>query len=90
MLKEHDPTANPLSVFNMRKMDFCPIHFESISFALRVDERVVLDWIYENTEGRFHFGSDNRLQAKVSFENHSEASYFGLMMPTFNKSNYDF
>ena len=84
MLKEHDPTANPLAVFNMRRMDFCPIHFAEMSFNLKVDDRVILDWIYENTEGRFYIGNDARLHVKVAFENHSEASYFGLMINTFN------
>jgi hypothetical protein len=77
--------ANPLAVFNMRKMDFCPPHFESITFDLKSGERAITDWIYENTEGRFYFGQDaNRLSVRVGFEVHSEASYFAMFLPTIN------
>jgi hypothetical protein len=55
MIKYKEP--NPLAVFNMRRMTFCPIHFETITFDLRVNEKTISDWIYENTEGRFFLGS---------------------------------
>lgn len=76
--------ANPLAVFNMRKMDFCPPHFEPVSFELKSGGRAITDWIYENTEGRFYFGQDSHLSMRVGFEVHSEASYFALMLTTFN------
>jgi hypothetical protein len=99
MMKHNEP--NPLAVFNMRRMDFCPPHFETITFDLRSTEKAISDWIYENTEGRFFLGdvvkvvpeesgrprwSAQRQMSKcVGFENHSEASYFTLMMDQFNK-----
>jgi hypothetical protein len=55
MIKYKEP--NPLAVFNMRRMTFCPIHFETITFDLRVGEKTISDWIYENTESRFFLGS---------------------------------
>jgi hypothetical protein len=76
--------ANALAVFNMRKMDFCPAHFETLTFDLKCNERVLTDWIYENTEGRFYFGQDTRLNMRVGFEVHSEASYFAMFLPTIN------
>lgn len=85
MLKEHNPTANPLAVFNMRRMDFCPIHFEQLTFDRKVDFRVILDWIYENTEGRFYIDEVTRSSTKVAFEVHSEATYFSIMLHSFNK-----
>lgn len=55
MIKYKEP--NPLAVFNMRRMEFCPVHFERLTFDLYVGEKVIADWIYENTEGRFFLGS---------------------------------
>lgn len=93
MLKETIPTANPLAVFNMRRLDFCPPHFQTMSFTLVCDERIILNWIYEHTEGRFFFGTgpsliENwRFSMCVSFENHSELSYFSLLLHQFNVPN---
>lgn len=54
MLKHKE--ANPLAIANMRRMDFLPPHFEKIKFDIKVGEKVITDWIYENTEGRFFVG----------------------------------
>ena len=83
-LKQKD-AANPLAVNNMRRMEFCPPHFETITFDIKTDERTISNWLYENTEGRFFLGQDNRLNIRVGFEVHAEASYFGLILPTINK-----
>lgn len=86
MLKEHNPTANPLAVFNMRKMDFCPVHFERLEFKQLCETRALLNWIYENTEGRFYLRSDGaHRNTEIGFETHSEATYFSIMMHSFNK-----
>lgn len=87
MLKHGEP--NSLSVLNMRRLDFCPIHFQKMTFDLIVTEKVISDWLYENTDGRFFSGqivvNDKQLTYCVGFENHSEASYFALLLPQINK-----
>ena len=77
--------VNPLAVNNMRRLDVCPPHFETLSFDLKVNERNLTDWIYENTEGRFFFGRDSKSSSRVGFETHSECSYFAMFLPTINK-----
>ena len=81
---KHKDAANPLAVNNMRRMDFCPPHFETITFDLKANERTITDWIYENTEGRFYFGQDTRLNIRVGFEVHPECSYFAMFLHTIN------
>lgn len=73
----------------MRKMDFCPPHFETVQFDLRVSENVILNWIYEHTEGRFYFGPSQRFANAtgawcVGFEQHPESSYFALLLAQLN------
>jgi hypothetical protein len=91
MLKHGEP--NPLNIFGLRQLDWCPPHFESVSFDLYIQEKTITDWIYENLEGRFYFGqTDVRKDGKVvrqsiaAFESLSEASYFGLFLPQINQS----
>jgi len=50
--------VNPLAVFNMRRLDFCPPHFEIVRFDRHVFEKKITDWIYEHTTGRFYLGSN--------------------------------
>lgn len=84
--------VNPLDVFDLRQVNFCPPHFEKIAFDIRTSEKVIRDWIFENCEGRFFLGdmvAPNETGAPVmhkvaAFERHSEATYFGLFLPTIN------
>lgn len=78
--------ANPLAVFNMRKLDFCPPHFQLMTLPLRTDLRNILNWIYENTEGRFYIEKDASFELTVAFEIHAECTYFALMVSEINKS----
>ena len=55
MLKHGE--VNPLDVFGLRKLDHCPPHFERVIFDLRLSKKDIIDWIYENLEGRFYHGS---------------------------------
>jgi hypothetical protein len=88
-------TVNPLNVFNKRRLNHCPPHFLPIYFDLRVNEKVITDWIYEHLSGRFYFDSQYQMQDKpiiqqcAAFENHQEASYFSLLLTDLNKSNYN-
>ena len=87
--------VNPLAVNNMRQLDFLPAHFERVTFDLLVDQKNISDWLYENTDGRFYIGqavqhSDVAGEKPkscfcVGFEVHAEASYFAIMLPSFNQ-----
>jgi hypothetical protein len=92
MLKCGEP--NPLAVANIRKMDFCPPHFQKFNFDLRVVEKTILDWLHENTEGRFYTGQSvndsGKLSYCIGFENHSEASYFAMFLNQINTFKSDF
>jgi len=85
--------VNPLAVANLRQVDFCPAHFEPVMFDLVVDQKIITDWLYENTDGRFYIGQavkqgegdeKARLCFCVAFEVHSEASYFAMFLTTIN------
>lgn len=100
-LRNNEP--NPLAVFNMRRLAHLPPHFEKITFDIQVNEKNILDWLYEHTEGRFYFGGVSVPSTKnkfpggyptktsrtrcVGFEVHSEASYFALFLPEINSIN---
>lgn len=98
MLKHGE--VNPLDVFGLRQVDYCPPHFEIITFNLRTSIKSITDWIYENLSGRFYIGDyivhvDESQTVKkemikiVAFELHEEASYFGLFLPSINKNDFD-
>ena len=85
-LKHKEP--NPLAVFNMRRMTFCPPHFQPILFDLKAPEKLIADWLFENTEGRFYLGqsvSAAALCACAAFEVHSEATFFSMFLNQINK-----
>ena len=84
--------VNPLNVFDLRRLSYCPNHFEIIVFSLHTDEKIITDWIYENLTGRFYVGdkvfldSENKtsLEKVAGFEKPDEASFFGLFLPNIN------
>ena len=90
MLKHGE--INPLNLFGLREISHCPPHFSKVTFDLKTSENNIKDWIYENLTGRFWLGdmySENtsesfQMEKCVAFEVHSEASYFSLMLDTFN------
>ena len=95
MLKHGE--VNPLDVFGLRQLNYCPPHFERITFDLATSIKTITDWIYENLQGRFYIG-DNftsdvdsggrvKMCKVVAFELHEEASYFGLFLPNINVHN---
>lgn len=83
---------NPLNVHGLRRVEHCPPHFFRVEFDLATDEKDITDWVYTNLDGRFYFGdyynidtTGRRTMCKVlAFENHSEATYFGLFMDQIN------
>ena len=97
MLKHGE--VNPLNVFGIRQLEFCPPHFEQITFDLRANIKDITDWIYEHLAGRFYIGDifvpNSELsgallmQKVVAFELIEEASYFGLFLPNINIQSYN-
>lgn len=86
--------VNPLNVFGMRRVIFCPPHFESVSVELMYNMGRSLEaWIEEHTSGRYYIGQKidsnifetNRKKVKystiVSFETSKDLSYFLLACP---------
>lgn len=92
MLKHNE--VNPLSVFGLRRMEHCPPHFSPVRFDIRVNEKQITDWIWENLDGRFYVGdhysesgNGNFISQKmVAFEEPGEASYFALVLDTINRT----
>jgi hypothetical protein len=84
-------TINPLNVYNLRKLDFCPPHFEKVYFNQISNDRNIIDWIFENLEGRFYIDVDLTNSEVgsmcVAFEIPSESSYFLLMKDSIDKIN---
>jgi hypothetical protein len=95
MLKHGE--VNPLNVHGLRRIEHCAPHFTTVNFDLRVREKNISDWIYENLEGRFWFGNryyqiesgSTTVNHCVGFELPEEASYFLLLLDQINKSNVD-
>lgn len=93
MLKHNEP--NPLNVHGLRQLSHCPPHFTPVMFDLAVTDKDLVDWLYENLEGRFYSGQidvkqDSGVIARqhcIAFELASEASYFALFLPQLNQAN---
>lgn len=93
MLKHNEP--NPLNVHGLRQLSHCPPHFTPVIFDLAVHDKDLVDWLYENLEGRFYSGQidvkqDSGVIARqhcIAFELAAEASYFALFLPQLNQSN---
>lgn len=90
-LKDSGP--NPLVVFGMRRMDFCPPHFEPVYFDCKTSPKVISDWVWERLSGRFYFGDyytinengSSSMCQVIAFEEAAEASYFCLYLDTINQ-----
>ncbi len=96
MLKHLEP--NPLNIHGLRQLSHCPPHFTSVVFDLAVQDKDLIDWLYENLEGRFYSGQIDVKQESgkysrqhcIAFELASEASYFALFLPQINVSHFPF
>jgi hypothetical protein len=84
--------ANPLAVFGIRQLDHCPPHFTKVDFDLRVNEKVISDWIWANLAGRFwyddYYYTSNtgsvEFRKCAAFEVPGEASMFALILDQIN------
>lgn len=80
---------NPLELYNVRRVDFCPSYFESHNLETTYNLRNAIEsWIQDNLSGRYYIGNSiilsnsNLKQAtKIGFEKSSELSYFMLACP---------
>lgn len=95
MLKHGE--VNPLNVYGLRQIEWCPPHFEQVVFDPLVHKKVITDWLYENLEGRFYIGdydaaSSQRSKSRqmlVAFEIANEASYFSFYLSQINIKHFD-
>lgn len=79
---------NPLAVHDLRELKHKAPHLEEIAFQLKCNEKNIVNWLYENTVGRFFVETkpiDGRMSMIVAFENHSESSFFALQLDMINK-----
>jgi len=90
-MKKHkiDIRPNPLELFEIRKVDILPLHFETTS--IQVDQSVpsrphrlilsdIEEWIKQNTFGRYYISPSisHNFEITVGLENSKELSYFIL------------
>jgi hypothetical protein len=82
--------VNPLNVFNARRVEYPPSHFEYTNIQLGYNMKEALDrWIELHLNGRFYLGKNitlddsNKLThvVKIGFEDKKELSYFMLACP---------
>jgi hypothetical protein len=96
MLKHNE--VNPLAIFGLRELEYCPPHFTRVEFDLKAAEKTISDWIWTNLDGRFWLGdwyskdeNTNVLFRKcAAFEIPGEASMFALILDQINKHTFDF
>jgi len=81
---------NPLEVFEVRRVSFCPSYFESVNIKTRYNlSDAIVNWIEDNLSGRYYMGKtvsldeENAIRPyiKIAFEKESELSYFMLACP---------
>jgi len=90
MLRNKEP--NPLTVHGIREVEYCPPHFIKVQFDIRVSQKTVTDWIWENFEGRFWYGDwyyvtesgSISMNSCAAFELPGEASMFALCLDQIN------
>ena len=77
-----------------RVVTHCHPHFMPVSFSRNASELDISNWVYENLEGRYWIGDTQvrsgvelklDILSTVAFEEHSEATYFSLMLNQINQ-----
>ena len=83
---------NPLNVHGLRRLDFCPPHFERFYFDIKATDKHIVCWVIENLQGRFFLGDvtiDTGIKKCIAFEEASEKIIFALQLDVINKfSNF--
>jgi len=81
---------NPLNVLEMRRVEYCPPYFHTITLNATYNMISSINtWIYNNTKGRYYINKTVTLNSsntffeklKVGFENPNELTYFTLACP---------
>jgi hypothetical protein len=78
---------NPLNVHGLRRLTFCPPHFDRMYFDLKTSEKKIVLWVLENLQGRFFFSDvliDAQIKKCIAFEEASEIMVFGLQLDIIN------
>jgi len=80
---------NPLNALDIRCVSFRPPHFTCTTLdGLWCDIRDIEDYIYRNLESRYCITSvtiGNQEHVEIGFEDHAEASIFGLVINQINR-----
>lgn len=83
--------VNPLNVHGLRRLDYCPPHFEKFYFDAKTDDKFIIYWILENFQGRFYIGDatiDTHIKKVVAFEDHAEKMLFALQVDVINRTDF--
>ena len=80
---------NLYNVFGVRRVDFCPSHFDTTTLPQRYNiQDSIKKWIETKCKGRFYIGkavslSESKITpvVKIGFEDPKELSYFMLACP---------
>ena len=81
---------NPLEVFGIRRVNYCPSYFESAKLKMQYNlNNAITQWVEDNLSGRYYIGQtvvlneENGIEVrlKLAFEKESELSYFMLACP---------
>ena len=95
MLKYNEP--NPLNIHGLRQLAHKPPQFTPVFFDVYTSVQNIENWIWENLEGRFFLNDYHKVDEQdlkihlvkcAAFELPAEASYFSLMLNTFNSSEF--
>lgn len=86
-------SVNPLSVLNVRKLNFIPEHFTKKSIGYVADIRFLNHWINTNLNSRYAIiknhviDSNNKIVENftVGFEDPKEVTIFNLACPVLHK-----
>lgn len=82
--------VNPFNVLDIRKVEFCPPYFETVTLNTRYNFLdAIRDWIQHHCAGRYYVGQTVSLDekdsitivVKIGFEEKKELSYFMLACP---------
>lgn len=88
MIKNGEP--NPLNVFEVRRANVAPPHFEYVNIPIKYNlEQSLNNWIERNLRNRYYVGRNVALDDKnkiiqvitVGFEETKDMSYFMLACP---------
>jgi len=87
---------NPLNVFDIRRVDFCPPYWESMIIPQKYNiQKALEEWVHTNLKGRYYINKEVVYEeeqplsskVKIAFEESKELSYFALACPLLKYRN---